>query len=286
MSLRTPLLGILISLLAFPGAAAAQLGDPCSPDPTRGPLEVTPASGAGGVTLDSPVKLRYSEGYFDDPGAIVAVELFDEFGSPVAGETQIHGDVVFFIPDQLLDPSSFYEGTAYGLDRDLAFNFFTGTGLDLEAPRFGDIVEIDSTSASDVCDDFEGGYRIDVRFRPAIDDGAPGSIEYLLYLVRGPTVELPELRARARNINTELFTMAFVISPEEAVSPICVQVHAIDGTGKIDGDGNIACIEPIQGKFFEPLCDVGGAPGLASGGAMAFGSAFAFLVLLVRRRRI
>ena len=127
-------------------------------------------------------------------------------------------------------------------------------------PEMGEIREVRSTPTPVNCDAPEGGYRVDVSFEPALDDGSPGSIEYLLYLTRGPGVQAPELRDRARNFTEGgdgLVTMAFVLRPNEADGPVCVAVHAVDGVGRVDRSVPARCFEPIQGNFFQGLCSVG-----------------------------
>ena len=72
--------------------------------------------------------------------------------------------------------------------------------------------------------------------------------------------------------------MAFVLSPEEAVSPGCVVVHAVDGVGNVDDDMEPECFEPVQGNFFEPLCSASRVEG-------RHWLSWGLLALVLRRRR-
>lgn len=221
---------------------------------SREPFAVTPASGAGGVTLDAFIKVEYTPCYFDTTGDDPEV-LFrlTNAGVPVAGSVQRYEDTVIFVPTELLEPSTFYEGTALGVTSDLAFSFFTGNRADTGPPVLGPIEPVTTAQLED------GGLRVEVAFAPAVDDGPPGSIEYLLYLSRAEGLAAPELRATARSFVTELITMAFVLEPGEVLGPMCIVVHAVDGVGNVDDDGEPQCFEPIMGSFFES-CSASGSP--------------------------
>jgi len=252
-----------------------------------GALEVTPASGANGVLLDAYVQVLYTPGYLAAVDPSRTIEVTTEDGDPVAGEAQVVGDRLFFVPDALLDPDTTYRGLAFGFDYDFEFEFATTRrdgAVDSGPPTLGSrISDITSSRVSTTCEAPSGGYRVDVSFPPADDDGSPGSIEYLLYLTRGPTLDAPELRARARNFATSdmgRIPMAFVLTPEEAVSPVCVVVHAVDGAGNVDDDMEPRCFEPVQGNFFEALCSA--APGRESSPPFV---AVALLGLVLWRRR-
>lgn len=288
----TRLAAVFAALSAItPAGVEAQ--DPCPDDSGRGPLEVTPASGGANVTLGAPVRVRYSAGYFDDPSIradplfAISVARCEDAGcatsTPIGGRVQVVADVLFFQPDDPFEPRAVYSGIARGVDFPLEFNFRTGASFDSGPPVMGEIAELGSARAEPSCDLPDGGYRIDVSFPPARDDGPEGDIEYLLFLTRGPDVDAPQLRARQRNFATDLITMAFTVDPAEAVSPICVAVHAVDGVGNIDDDGQAPCFDPIQGNFFEPLCGVA-SPG-ARGRFPYCAALLGALFLLVRRRR-
>lgn len=292
---------IALSAPALASEARAQADDPlgsCDPEVGRRPLLVLPASGAAGVTLDTFIRAEYTAGYFTDPAigadparSIELSRIDGELAVPVPGRAQVHGDTLFFVPDEPLLRDTAYQGVAIGRDGNIGFNFRTGSGFDTEAPQLGGIADGSSSRTGPACGAPEGGFRIDVTFTPASDDGPEGSIEYLLYLTRGEGVDAPVLKARALNFETALVTMAFVLEPSEAVSPVCMVVVAVDGAGRIDADGEPLCFDPIQGNFFEPLCAVS-APGASSlgssgrlGGAAGALAALGVLVFLRRARR-
>lgn len=257
------------------GPARAQDGGvlECDDALLRGPQEVTPATNASGVTLDAPVKVLFSPGYFEipgiDPASIIEVRRCGELlpvecetlGELVAGEVQVIGDrTLYFLPARILAPGEQYAGVVRGIDQDLSIAFRTGFSVDTGPPQLSRVDTPTTSQVGTSCEAPMGGYRVDVSFPPATDDGSPGSIEYLLYLTRGAGIEAPELRRRARNFSTGLVTMAFVLAPEEATSPVCVVVHAVDGVGNVDRDMEPRCFEPITGDYFEPVCSASTAP--------------------------
>lgn len=267
------------------------------PDTTvRGPYEVTPASGAGGVSVNSYVQVLYGDGYFApgfDPTGTFELKRCRDLplldcevsGEAVEGRVEVVGDRwLFFVPTGELPPNEPFVGLARGIERDLNFNFRTGGLRDVAPPMFSGLTGGPTTSRVDPTCDGRSGYRVDVRFAPARDDGPAGSLEYLLYLTRGPNLRAPELRARLRNFTTEEVTMAFVLDDEEATGPSCVVVHVVDGVGRVNREMAPACFLPGSGTFFE-ACAVG-APGGGSGaGAAAFLSLVVVGVLVGRRRR-
>lgn len=295
-SARVPRLVSFFSIVALaltaPVTSAQDAGVDCDEPPFRGPLEVTPASGAGGVTIDARVKVRYGDGTLGpelDPTSLIELRLCDPAdifncdttGELVPGRAQIVGDRwVFFVPSGDLVPSSQYAGIARGAEGDFEFTFRTGTGRDLSPPRLGNV---DAPSTARVDRPCEGGrgYRVDVRFDGATDDGPQGSIEYLLYLTRGATVEAPELRARVRSLATAETTMAFSLSDAEAVAPVCFVVHAVDGLDRVDADMEPVCFEPVQGTYFAACSASPGGAGAGGFGALVLGGA---LVAMGRRR--
>lgn len=270
------------------------------------PLEVTPADNARQVSVDAPLRVRYSPGYFDpggpgtDPPSLVTVmrcpescdllSLCDEtMGEFVPGRVQVLGDNLFFFPDEPWEPEQAYAGIARGLDASLPFRFCTGTMPDTTPPELGGIHEVTSTAVEPRCDAPAGGYRIATFFSPANDNGAPpASIEYLLFQTRGAGIEEPVLRSTIRNFPTERHTMAFVLPPELAGEVICVRVAAVDGNGNVDwSDANpdVDCVDPVQGNFFSSLCSAspyGGTKGAWVGLAVL---GLVALALVIRRRR-
>ncbi|MEM6955555.1 MAG: Ig-like domain-containing protein [Myxococcota bacterium] len=240
----------------------------------------TPASGARDVPINAYLRIDYPRCYFSLTGQdpITSLALEDENGVPVAGRITLGDDqTLFFLPDSPLAPNTSYAFFAGDFEGGFEGAFTTTESEDTEPPRFGEIEQTSSARIPDPTDEApEGGWRVDVSFQPAVDDGAAGSIEYLLYLTRGPTdLEAPELRARSRNFATGVITMAFVLTDEEASDPICVVVHAVDGLGRVDDDQEPFCFEPIQGSFFD---------GCAAGGTSAPIWVAAFALLLRRRR--
>jgi len=263
--------------------------DDCAPPAELGPLEFFPASSANGVALNSAVRVRYTPGFFEiwrDPLTRL-LEVRDDADAPVAGTLERLGDTLVFRPDVPWRPNSQYEGTAFGIDiLQTRFRFRTGNRNDVLPPVFDGTPTI-SPAVVDAraCVD-DGGYRIDVTIAPATDsDGAEGDIEYLLFQTRGPQLERPLLRSRARNFAGISIPLAFTLTPSEAVSPVCIAILAVDGVGHTVS-GPTRCVDPIQGNFFAPLCSVSapGAPrGVASSMSVALLGA-ALAAVLARRR--
>ena len=270
---------ITIGFLFVASTAVAQdedSGPGSCEDPTvRAPDTAFPAVSATQVSLDAPVRIRYSPGYFEpggpggDPAVLISVSRCpssavcvpsrcDETGEFVPGRAQVLGPELVFLPDAPWQPNTAYAGIARGVDGDLPFHFCTGSTNDLSPPDLGRITEVTSTPSPPRCGSLEGGFRIAVFFPPAVDLGPPGSIEYLLFQTRGPGIDSPIMRDSLRNFPTESVPMAFVLPPAEAVSPICVRVAAIDGVGNADlSDAAMSgetCVDPVQGNFFYPLC--------------------------------
>lgn len=291
------------------GASAQDAGVPtCEAPLAREPEEVTPADMARQVSLDAPVRVQYTPGYFgpDGPGdaPTALIQMFrcpnDGCGigcrtddtSPdlfVPGRVQVLGDNLFFFPDAEWEPGQAYAGIARGRDSNLEFGFCAGTARDGTPPELGGLDSVTSTPATPRCDAPEGGYRIAAFFPPADDAGGPpASIEYLLFQTRGVGIEEPVLRSVIRNFATEMHTMAFVLPPDQAGEAICVRVAAVDGNGNIDwsdANGDVDCVDPVQGNFFQSLCSVSraGAGRAPVAGLSLF--AAAALALSVRRRR-
>jgi hypothetical protein len=247
------------------GAVRAQDMGPveCDPPAQLGPVEFFPASGAAGVALDAAVRVRYTPGFFAvwrDPLTRV-LEIRDASDTPVAGTLAVLGDTLVFRPEAPWAPGSAYRGTAFGIDiLQVRFSFRTGAVFDVEPPRFAGTPTLSPARVDTRPCAVGGGYRIDVSVAPATDpDGAQGDVEYLLFQTRGPEIEAPRLRARARNFAGPSIPLAFTLTPSEAVSPICVVVVAVDGVGHAV-EGGKACVDPVQGNYFAPLCSAG-APG-------------------------
>ncbi|MFK7985295.1 MAG: hypothetical protein AB8I08_04620 [Sandaracinaceae bacterium] len=297
------LLCLLLSVSAASTARAQEdAGLPTCDEPLlRRPESTFPINGSTDVTLNAPLRVRYSGGYFEPggpggaPTELLSVQRCDgrcrasdacDTGAPVSGLVQQLGDELVFFPDGGWASDAVYQGTALGRDEDRAFQFCTGTGTDTNPPSIGSLSDVSSTETATSCDAPEGGYRIGVFFDPANDlDGPQGSIEYVLYQTRGVGVDGPIVRDRLVNFATEEITMAFVLPPEEATSPICVRVAAIDGVGNVvfnDADEGGDCVDPVQGNFFYGLCAVRPGSDSPAGGALFLPLA---AVLLLRRRR-
>lgn len=288
-----PVLALALALCALPSATArAQDPEECRTDP-RAPLEVSPASGAPNASLDAPVIVRYGAGYFDPitgPGDPPST-LFDlvtcgdcgttcdvSTGSPVAGLVQTQGDDLLFLPDAELSPFAQYVGHAIGVDGELDFDFCTGAARDEDPPTRAVMGAPSSVEVGGMTCLVDGGYRIQVYFAPATDDGPPGSIEYLLFETRGHDIDAPTLVDRVRNFQTDRITMSFLLSREAASEPICLQVVTVDGDGHATVPDGDRCFDPVGHVTFQG-CSAGRAPG---------SPALASLVLLglvVRARR-
>ncbi|MEM6961027.1 MAG: hypothetical protein AAF550_04710 [Myxococcota bacterium] len=257
--------GLFLSICGVPNATLAQVED-CFSEPKRfEPQQVIPAVGARAVTLDAVVRVEFSEDYFfvTEISPEDSLELFrnlDGVLERVSGTFDLAGGrTLFFVPDQLLFPNSDYEGTAFGSEGALNFAFRTGDQLDRSPPQ---VFGIDSTRSSRIgptCEAPAGGYRIDVSFPPAVDDGPLGSIGYFIYQTRGPLLEAPVLRATLANFATPgLLSVGFVIDRLEATEPICVAIQAVDGVGNVV-ETESACFDPIEGNYFESLCAASGS---------------------------
>ena len=245
----------LTTILLLLSASAASATAQCDEDDFA-VIESAPASGATDVPLNAFIRVLYPRCYFaltgQDPLTSVEVTLD---GEPVPGTLQQgDGQTVFFIPAELLDNARRYDVIARDFEGDFEFSFTTGFSVDSSPPEFPEpFLSVTSSRIPAGSPDLpNGGYRVDVSFEPAVDDGAAASIEYLLYLTRGgEDLDAPELRARARNFATGLITMAFVISDAEAAQPLCIEVTAIDGVGRMSAERPSQCFEPIMGSFFE-----------------------------------
>lgn len=296
----------VVGIAAFLPVAGAQTQD-CPGPSERGPIEVTPAFGSRAVAQNSLVRVLYTPGFFELPGAATPEASVTVLrcptsgscavdGTVVPGATALVGDTVVVTPDNLLDAGTDYLVLAGGIDQSFEAPFRVlapgGTStVDVEAPRFGPVTSFFSTPLGESCEAPDGGFRVDVAVQPASNEPAGADVEYLLFLTRGVGIEAPEFRARARGVPGDV-VMAFVLSPEESAQTICFTIQAIDGAGNLGELSEPVCEDPIQGNFFEPLCSV--SVGLAQtrradrlGAAWAWpsGLAIALAFLWVRQRR-
>jgi hypothetical protein len=256
----------------------------CEEEPTaRKPLEVMPASGAINVTIDAPLSVRYSRGYFgpagpgDLPetlvrvvrcpsGTFCGIGCMAEDGVDVPGTVQVIGDRLFFVPDGGFEPETTYVGRATGVDDVLDFRFCTGASPDLEPPRLGAFLDAEPAETTAACVLPEGGRLVGLRWEQARDDGPAGSIEYLL-------------RDRLRNYASPEVTLNLRLDAEEASEPVCVRMFAQDGVGHVSESSPEQCFDPVTSAAFQPLC-AARAPGPASpwvlGLMFAIGAALGF----------
>jgi hypothetical protein len=284
---------VVLAVLAVPVAPAA--AQDCPEPPLRGPQAVAPGSGAVGVTLDAPIVLTYSEGYFgpggpgEDPRTLVRLEECGDCsgacglgeGVPVPGEVEVHGDRLVFVPEVALADGTRYVGVALGSETALSFEFCTGRSLDAGPPRLGGLPRPSSTRVGPQCGLPEGGYRLAVSFPPAADDGPPGSIEYLLYLSRGEGVEAPRVVARSYNYPAREITLGVLLSGEATRAPICLTLAAVDGVGNAAVDPVPQCFDALtRTTFAGEACRA--VP--AAGGGSALGAGGLALVALFGRR--
>ena len=243
----------------------------------RGPVEITPSVGARAVTLDAPIGVRYSPGYFgpegpgDDPTTLLRVVRCPpgslacsagcsaDDGIDVPGTVQVIDDRLFFLPDAGFEPDSTYAGRATGIDDALDFVFCTASDVDREPPILGPFLSAEPSESTAECVLPEGGRLVSVRWGQAEDDGPGGSIEYLLYLTRAAGVEAPELRDRVRNYASGEITLSLRLDAEEAAEPVCVRMVAVDGVGNQSEPSPEECFDPMTSAAFQPLCAVRGA---------------------------
>ncbi|MGE0790660.1 MAG: hypothetical protein AB7S26_33610 [Sandaracinaceae bacterium] len=298
---------LAIALISAPLGARAQDAGPmeCT-DPTPRIEGVFPAHRAREVTVDAPLRVRYSPGHFEpggpggDPTELLTIRRCGDVGTcdldtcaepsePVAGLVQILGDEIVFLPDGGWTPNATFTGVALNRFGDLAFTFCTGSSTDSSPPTLGALEEVTSDAIEPRCDAPDGGYRIGLFFQPATDDGPAGSIEYIVYQTRGPGIEGPIIRSRSRNTaTTGQVALGFVLPRGEADSPICVRLAAVDGVGNVIydevTDGQARCIDPVQGNFFYGLCSVSATPG-SGPGPLGWPLAIVAMALLLTARR-
>lgn len=261
---------------------------------------MTPSDSAPAVTLDAPIYVEYSPGYFgpdgpgDDPTTLIRLEACGACGTecfpgtPVSGLVQVHGDRLYFLPDEPLREGTQYRGHANGLEVELDFGFCTGRSFDRSPPRLGGSLRSSSTRVDAQCDLPDGGYRLAISFAPATDDGPPGSIEYLLYLSRGAGIDAPRVVARTRNYASEEITLGVLITPEDARTPICLTLAATDGVGNSVVSDEPQCFDPITRTVFSGACSASAANVSIRSSARPWWPGLwtmAVLGLMARRRR-
>lgn len=285
---------LAVALVWAPALAYAQDPMDCHTDP-RAPLEVSPASGAPNASLDAPILVRYGAGYFgpdgpgDPPSTLFQLVQCGVCGSPcdvgsgtaVPGLVQTQGDDLIFLPDGGLTGFTQYAGHASGVDAELDFTFCSGGGRDTQPPTGAALSEPSSVQVGSMSCLADGGYRIQVYFPPASDDGPPGSIEYLLFQTRGSGIDAPTLVNRVRNFQTDRITMAYLLPNAEAGTPICLQVVTVDGAGHATVPEGDRCFDPVGRVTFQG-CSV--TPG-AGHGLTVLGLGWIVAMIARRRRR-
>ena len=224
-------------------------------------MAVLPAVGAGGVPLDTVVRVDHPPGGVPEGLDEPLVELREaDSGTAVSGRTSVLADRwVFFVPEAPLRPSTAYEGVARGLEGDVALAFRTGISVDARAPgpvRIEQVVVRREVVRPD-CGAPEPGYVFSVTFPPAEDDGPPSSVEYLLHQSRGAGLAAPVLRARTRGFAGGRLTMGFSLTEDEASEPLCLTVTALDGVGRVSPPAEAYCLDPIQASYFVGACSIG-----------------------------
>lgn len=282
------------------GTAAVLAQDTCTDAPPRLPLEVLPGRGARDVTLDSPIIIRYSAGYFasggfgappselitvqrcpSTSGRVACSDTCETNGTPVSGRVQALGDRLYFQPIGGFAASAHYAGVARGVEGDLPFSFCTSSGTDTLPPILGGFVGAVPAEASSGCALPEGGRRVGLRWEAATDpDGSAGSIEYLLFLTRAEGIDAPELRDRLRNFAASEVTLTLLLDPREARDPVCVRLIAIDGLGHLSEPSDEVCVDPQTLAAFQPLCQFHPAASTSSGSIVGV---FASVLLALRR---
>lgn len=258
-AVRPVLPALLLCLGLLPTSAAAQIDALCEGG-EPGPCAVTPLPGTPErVTLDAPIKVRYTEGFFEVFGVEgTAIEVIrEDTGLPVAGSTQQLGsDLLFFVPDGGWEPETRYVGRVFGEGNEIAFGFQTGRSVDMGPPTRPRIVQVEASEGTALG---EGAVRIDVEFEPSSDDGPLGSLEYQVYLTAGHDVVEPELRLRIRHQSTTTLVGAIGLTGEATSEPACMAIVAVDGVGRT-ASSETTCFDPVTGNYFEPLCSVAPAP--------------------------
>ena len=262
------LVGSLLTIgtcaLGSASAARAQPTLGCDRDaPPNGPSATFPASGANSVTLDAPLRVTYSPGFLDDASVTELLEVFACLDNTCAERLPVDGDIsaidneLFFLPAPSWNPFTQYRGTAFGTDRSLQFSFTTGSSVDVSPPAFSGALSINTEPTQAPCHkegdagDPPRGYRVEVSFAPATDDGAPGDIEYQLFLTRGPNIGGAQLVAQSRNFGaTERLSLAFFLDEDTAKQTHCVDLIVIDGVGNVTDARSHECFNATLGRDF------------------------------------
>lgn len=293
-----PLTWLAAVLCGLVSLASPRLVQAQCEEPPWGPLEVTPAVGAPGVTTDAWVMVRYREGYFgpegpgEDPSTLVTLWRCGGCGAPcdapepVSGHAEVLGDDLFFVPDAPLEPRTQYEGEARGLESGLDLRFCTGSSADSGAPSFGSqSVTWSSEQVGPGCELPDGGFRVGIFTQSATDDGPGGSLEYLLYLTRAEGIDAPVLVDRVRNFAAGEITLRLFLDGERAASPVCVRLAVVDGVGNVTTSDAEVCFDPVSEITFQGCAARPGHARSSSAVALVVALGVLLVARRVRRRR-
>lgn len=276
------------------GGTAADGGTCRGDDVGATPLAIFPAVGSEGVALNAQVRAVFPPGLLEGADvsggdANLSLARCDdeacETTTPVPGHAVVLNDSLVFDADHDLEADTTYEGEAVGEDGNLLFWFRTGMARDKEAPVLSRNVSIRSKSFRGACRG-ESGVRVEVTTDPAVDDGADGDLEYLLFLTRGPTVTAPTLVSRHRaDPGGYPVSLAVLLDEGQAVSPVCFSLEVVDGAGRLGAEGDLLCIDPRERAVFDGICAVSAThAGTSRTGGYALAWVALALTVLARRR--
>lgn len=270
LALRTSIVGSLhrarwgwATLVCLAALSPMTTVDAQCEDPPVGPVDVLPAVGAPGVTIDAWVRVRYVEGYFgpDGPGRDPASEITllrcgacgasCDSGTPVSGHVEVYDDNLFFVPDAPLEPRTQYGGEARGPETSLTLGFCTGSSADASPPSFASEIRVSSEEVGPGCELPDGGFRVGVFAGAASDDGPGGSLEYLLFLTRADGLAAPLLVDRVRNFSAGEITLRLFLDGAQAASPVCVRLGVVDGVGNVTMSNVEECFDPVASVAFQ-----------------------------------
>lgn len=273
----------LVVIVAWALPVRAQEDDDLCEPPPEGVDQTFPADRATQVPLDAAIRVRYGASPPRDAENVIRVRHATT-DRDVAGIGQRAGREIVFVPSVPLTANTEYEVVAPDpLVGDRTSTFTTGSRMDAGPPDFGALREVTSEVVNrPACGAPDGGYRITATFDPAIDDGAPEDIEYVVYQTRGPGIVEPLERARVRGLTSEQQFAAFLLPADDAVGPICLNAFAYDGNGAAGGTGRERCLDPVQGNYFAS-CSAAGGGARAGSGLLALVAAAA--LAMARRRR-